>query len=789
MRRLSFSFLATAVTLVLLCAAGCAVHAQSMTLVRETEIVAGIPGAIGSVDGYPGTSTFFNPTGLCNSPFHLLNGNTPTTAVSVRYANLLVGSTNYFRVFNRSNSYLGKWFGRAPLSNEPDNSDGPIATATVSGAFSCTSGTVASASTNYAITYYVVGSSDVRWVVQDVVYSYTVDATAQFSALAWSGTYLYLLHQSESAVHRCDVGDSAATNFAPYNCVRVSLDLGNWLTDPSQRARGIAASSTGIFIATGAALNYYSAFSFTLVASIDTIPFVDVRFGASNTNELYAASWTALYSISIGVNTITATVIEGTESGNLDCIPSINNNVDGASPTFCGIFRIFPISIDAIYITNAVASTLRELLLPPVVVPYVFVRRPFPIGFVGEEYIMPSLYTLMDTNVNSHLATTTDDRVTVDTTTGYVDSTNWDTNFTLDVPQRAYDITATRPAIASTNFSDVLAALDVYYNRTNEFIYGDRNLLPTCNRTKMFAIERRVGEGARTALGYPLIYTDPTATMTINDNPNITATKLLMPASFGYGEIDYNLYNETTHPALTRTDFNTLFLDVMPTVYEPDRQYLVSLPEQPYNFTGLSAERRTAARWIVLDIINKRLKECALANGDTGDHLYNWSDYNSDSSNSFWDAAVEDLYPNCVSQVGLTNETQVLRPGYTGSFTEYDVYVPEDFDYSFNISQCLDGTDWSPLERYLNSTTVSRSTTKCGTGCIVGIAVAAAVVAAIIIAVIVVLTSKRRRLATVVAAPNQGVFQPKFASTVSQNDTDEYYEVGDETSNQNPLRP
>lgn len=205
-----------------------------------------------------------------------------------------------------------------------------------------------------------------------------------------------------------------------------------------------------------------------------------------------------------------------------------------------------------------------------------------------------------------------------------------------------------------------------------------------------------------------------------------------------------------------------------------ERAYHLVFPGAIFYFDRLNPNQVIALRWEVQHAVQDRLAFCARESGDASGGGINTSNTNG-------------LVPGCTSFIGITNMTRLLLPGVVEPNFTYDVFIPPNYNYTFNITQCLDTADWSDILAWLDAIfAVSSPRKACGTGCIVGIAVACAVIATMLAILLIVLVSKRRRLAVVLAPPAQMTYlnQPKFVSSFNTEQDEEEDIAG---SRGNPL--
>lgn len=751
-----------AMLLLTLYAAGLA-SAQKMPLEPWGSTVIGLYNTGGAVGGLPGTSRISNPASICFS-YGTQTTSEPGTLTSLD--SLAVGALGYVRSFNRSTNMSGTFFGTGRGSV---NVGGTFAEAQVSQPYACvrygqttTSGTV----------YYVTSDAYVYWMQDNVVSMFLVDQRTQgaaaFVGLAVYGDFLYLIGQLTFEVHRCTL---RASTPQPVDCQTFTLQR---LPQVKVNQVGLAVNARALFITTTTGLYAYDLGTRQLLASTVTIPFVDVQYNAAE-DVLYAMSRFALYQVTLSTtNQLTTELIAGTEkSVSTPCLTSADNQ-DGQYPLLCNPYKLHAVSSDSMYITLMGFQVVRRIAFPPVGVPLNFFRRPFPVGMTGADATM----TLLISELNPVLqAATGSSRAAVDEAAIVINSTWWSTEALVRVPQRDYDLTTTTPAIRTASYSTVLQSLEVYYNRTDEVVYSDPNFLPTCDVEAMHAIEQAIAARARDVLQYPIIYTDPAKTVTIGGNPNITLVKLLMPAVFN---------NATTQNLLqTVANFSHYILEAMHTALPDNRTATITFSNEEFPFEQLNAAGQQEARFLIQQMVTERLAWCARSLNPPQDAGPTIND-TAPSNGSVDGGQTTGLVPFCTSRVGVTNATVSQQWGQTGTVSSFQIFVPNGFEYTFAASKCVDGMDWEKLQWWMTNHTVIVIHKKCGTGCIVGIAVASAVVAALLMVLLVVWTSKRKRLAgAVVPATVVPKFQSSLDSEEETNGTTN--NAADRSRNPNPL--
>lgn len=755
--------------------AAAAASAQIMLPRWEAETVAGQPGRPGTIAGGPAVSRLTNPQALCASPLDAAN------------PQLLVGTSEFFRTFSTTDNNTGTWFGAKSGSDLV----GPIANVRLPTLYGC-----ALAGTTV---YYVsgTGGQGVFSVTDGIVTEHAVslDQNIFLTQVAVFQNFLYIIDLSPT-IHRCQI---TPANPAPTNCL--SFPVGNTVNNGNVAQRGISVNARGVFIATSNRL-VWCPLDLDVVGCSGTVfddsaQFTDVHTAppvlGSSTTTLIAASPVGVYRVTItsAAPAWSVEFIAGSQTGGATCNPAQNSNVH--PPTFCSIYRVFALDAENVYLSITWQSILRYLHLPPVSVLYTFDRRPFPIGFDKGERINAQLRNLMDHQlVGADLLGPGGGSVNPDG--ALVELEWWDSVFQVMVPQTLFDVTTTRPLIDSAVFTTTLQDLTEYYELTNFTVMSDFNLLPTCNRTSMNTIEHDIANRARVGLSYPLVYTDPAVTTTINDNPNITQVKLLMPSAFGFFELG-DTFNETTYPALVDTGLfpgpghvldafarnlsESFLTPAVVATYPPEHVYTLNFsPMATYNFDQLSEEQLQQIRWFIQSQVEDQLRSCVPAGEplDGGQSAY--LDANPGSNGP---DGRDGLFPGCVPKIGITNNTRYEVIGTNPAGTNYTVLIPETMAYP-HIQECLDQFDKSTIPDWIENNTPVHYRRTCNTGCIVGVAVASAVVAAVLMVVLVIVVSKRRRLATVVAPAAVGA-EPKFASTLEDDDGE--YSTGN--GNGNPL--
>ncbi|EPY29251.1 beta-glucosidase Adg3 (putative) [Strigomonas culicis] len=718
--------------------------AVSINLTRYGYTVAGTLSSRGSVDGTPGVSRFQNPFALCGSH----------NATDTDDLEFLISDNYRMRIFTRASTTLSTWFDNGGTGSSVDGplstSDASVAVGTISNVMGCHKYRYNS---SMVFTFFVTQKNTIRYIFNDYIYTYTYTENTglQFTSVTTYGTSRLYALSTTNSVLSCTLSTTS-----PYISACSILTLSSVAS--SSIIKGIAPTSTGFLITTGSTINLYvvAGTSASLEASVSGA-FLDVQQAPNGI--YFAVTSSAIYRLVVGSTTLAAYVHAGTESDS--CSPS-TNNVDGLEPTYCGIQRILPYSANEIYVALPGQYVLRSLILPPVQVPIFFGRLPFPIGFVDESAILPTLIADINAALNSSVnaGNTSMQQIYypyLDESTGVVDTTTWNTNYMVLVPQQAFDNALTVDQIWAADYSATLSALNAYYSRTNEVYYGDNNVMPVANRTKQFLVEQRIAAYARSQLGYALIYTGKTFQTSA---VNVSGVKVLMPASYG---------TTANHALLFPSDsaVKAMLLQAVRDSYPSSSKYNVSFSGDTYNFARLDDEQTMEARWWIQRFVMQRVRSCAASDSNpSGDGSTMVVNGGSSETSVTGIGGGNGPELTAVPIVGITNQTVAAGVGSSYSTYNYELFLPEGYNFTgTKFSACMNATDWSTFVVWINAQPTKAKKT-CNTGCIVGIAVASAVVACILIAVIVVVTSKRRRLATVVVPTENGVARPKFSSTV-----------------------
>ncbi|KAH9598382.1 hypothetical protein LSM04_004982 [Trypanosoma melophagium] len=709
--------------------------ADPMKLVYVAETVAGVYGEVGTTNGGPGVSMLKNPNALC---------------IGRTDDEILIGDTANFRAFSRRTKETTTLLGTGTAGTV----DGTWEIAQVSSPRSCTHTTLTNGD---RVVYFVEGGGALRYFNSTNVVSLRLGHDYSFTAVTTNRnmnpnallTELYMTEQNNDDVWRCVIDDSGV----PTGCrsqPKFKADINRYV--------GIAVTREEIIVA-GMGVGFRGLARFT-TAGVNTSryagDFPDVV--ALPNGAIYATSVTQLYNVAISKKESSFVLNPFAGDENATCPPV----KDGENPTFCENAKLLVIAENEMYVLSTQYFTLRSVILPAVQIPGVLPRPPLPVGFPDEANIMPNIMARMNAALNDRLSTT-------DTAVGehsfVVNDTTWRTDFTVLVQQQRFDTDTTWDTVLTTSYSGAEELLREYYDRTNEVVYMDTSIVPFCDSAKIYALEHNVVAVVRNVLQFPRIYADPPEARTINGVANITTMKLLMPETFG---------NDTTTMLLDSISLTNVSLNVIRELYSPDNIASLTFFSPRFDFSHLTSEQDNELRWKILQKVRERLAMCEkLANPGGTTTTPNSGTGTGGNSNSGSGATGS----TGVCEATITNRTSTqvrLRPDITRS--EYEVFLPQGL-YNFNVTQCLDGSDWGWMEKYLNDhqNDLERSGSKCNRGCIIGVAVASAVVLTALIVLVVVLTSKRRRLAAVVAPPD-----PKFKSTLDEDE--------EEMASSNPLQ-
>lgn len=685
--------------------------------------VAGVSGKVGDVNGYPGTSLLVNPTAVCASPLDY-STNTPQQVI--------IGSKNSFRTLNPVSWEAGYWFGKPPGVNVPTTGNTTIVS--VSNPYGCE--TVAELNN----TFFVQGDANL-YVVRNAttVLLYNVKDDLSFVDLAYFNNSVYLISLSQ-VVFRCTVNDHNVSG-----CTEISLE---GIIENGAGQVGVEASSDGLFVATGAELRRFS-FRGESVASIP-IPAVALHFMVEREGVLLAATWNAIYTVEWNVsNLLGATLIAGSPTSSSTCSTSTDYN---KTVTFCGIYRLYPVSYASIFISTPSLATVRLLSFPDIKI-VISLPIPFPDGMVGATDVVSAVYDAMNKAIHDALSLRLPSfpsselpfvQVNQSNTTIFDGKYNWTTNVSVLIPQVNYVGKDMEKAIMEANFTDAFNLTQQYYSETDFFIFTDSILVDLANASTMFVVSNASAYASRSALHYPLIYSD----LPVQSTPSITTDyenynlfiKLLMPALFSKSAA--NVTNSTTGLLLSEVSFDKIILDSMKSAYAPSQQGLLSFQESVYHLSQYSPLEQKAIRLRLRDVLSTRFDDCA------DSHLPNLTNF----------------------QTGISNRT-LISGGLNNGIAEsmYNIFVPDVYT-GLDVQKCIDDTDWSNLNDWLNN--LNKSSGACNKGCIIAVAVVVAVIIIVLIILIIVFVSKRRRLAVVVApkAPQK----PEFIPTVDLDNLDEH---------------
>lgn len=675
--------------------------------------VAGIPGTVGDVNGYPGQSLLMNPAALCTS---LLESN-----------QLLMGTKNALRTLRTTTWETENWFGRAPGSGVPTT--GSIGTVSLTNPYGCV------AAPSLGSVFFVQSDGNVYSLINSqTVQLFTVQASLSFVDVDFYDGYVYILSVTQK-LYKCEVSPSS---HAVIGCTEIVLD---GVTANGVGQVGLAVSSSGVIVATGDALKHFD-FSGAMISSAN-IPAVDVHFMQKSTGQpLVAATSTALYTVSgaASSSSLSVQLLAGDPSGSTNCVTTTDYDKD---ITFCRIYRIFPISYAAIYLTTPALATTRILSYPDVKIPIV-IDVPFPVNMTDAEGDMSTIYDGMDQAIKDALegSGVNPDYVQVNRSEVEVNhnKSSWTTTITVNVPQEDYPGKGLDGVIQGANFTPVIDEVNRYYNGSDEMVYTDDILVDMCNATTKFEVAAASAGAARGALQYPLIYTYLPDYLS-SDSAYTLYMKLLMPEVFG--NVPPQSHNTTTAPLLAKVDFENKILTGMKAAYAPSQQGTLKFPEQNYHLSQYSETEQQAIRLRLREILTARFAQCASSH---------------------------ELNPTgtCEHVTGVSNRTTVPGDLNGNTASEYTIFVPDGYT-DLNVQDCVDGTDWGDFEDWLNGLRTSSS--KCGKGCIIAIAVVAAFLLLLLLILLIVCISKRRRLAVVVAPKPPPT--PGFSSTVDMDSEEE----------------
>lgn len=695
-----------------------------------TYTVAGIPGQVGNTNGYPGTSLLTNPTALCSSPV-------PYSGVGPN--DVLLGTRNAFRTLNSTSWDAGYWFGIPSGNGIPTT--GNISTVSLSNPYGCEVVT----SLNNTL-FFVQGDGNLYTVENaSTLYSYVINAGMSFVDVSYYDGKVYMVTVSQ-IVFQCDVNETDV-----HGCVQLQIQ---GVEENGAGQVGIAVSAEGVFVATGAKLRWFSS-SGGSIYSLD-IPAVAVHFMVERADVLVAATSTAVYTIEISKSyALDATLIGGSATSSTTC--STFTDYD-KSTTFCGIYRIYPVEYDSIFISTPSLATVRLLSYPQVKI-VISIEIPFADGMKGAEDVVSAVYDSLDKSVQTALSNMVPpvsssvlSRIGVNQsdTTISPGNTSWITNISVLIPQLDFSGEDMENATRDADYSAAIDLTEAYYSKTNFIVFTDAILVDLANGTTKFVVSNSTAFASRSALEYPLIYSD----LPKQSNPSDRAKyanytlfiKILMPVVFG--ESSSNVINTTTGSLLSMINFDTEIINSMKKAYAPWQQGILSFQESTYHLSEYSVLDQQAIRLRLRATLGMRFKSCAKSVTN----------------------------PNNL-QTGVSNRTLVAASLNNGvAFSEYFIFAPDIYT-DLDVQQCIDDTDWSAFLDWLKGLRQSSST--CNEGCAIAIAVVVAVIVILLIILLIVYVSKRRRLA-VVLAPKLPQ-KPQFVSTVNLDNLDEDH------INQNPL--
>ncbi|PWV05770.1 FLA1-binding protein [Trypanosoma cruzi] len=622
---------------------------------------------------------------------------------------LLFGTQGYFRNFSRSTKMTGILLGDGTVQIL----DGTWSQARIDGPRGCVRGIF----NQKMIVYFVEGQSSLRYFTSNYVHTVTISINLSFTDVKLYEGKLYITEQTKDEVWGCDIDADGA----PVSCALKTgfkCDYGKY--------HGITVTKLGVFVVGESAAGICHFDMHGNKISVLGGNYIDVFSLPSD--ELYIMSYTELLHLRVIGSAMVVEKFAGRSDAT--CPPLI----DGYDFTLCKNLRLFVIEQSEMYLATTL-NTVRSVTLPPAIVWIELPPPPLPIGYPNDNEVMKKIIQLMNEELNKHLGT---NGTYVSQETMHVDANTWATKFAVMVQQQDFENATTPGEVLTTHFARTKQFVKDYYDRVNEVLYMDTSIMPFCNDTMLNAVMHRLVTVVREVLSFPLIYANPPEVRKEFDFENITTMKLLMPASFN---------NDTTREALMDADMDAALLQILRELYGPEHVVTLVFPMPQYDFSKLTDEQLVEVRWFILDLVRARLEECAVLSVDGVG------------------ASVSSHSSVCEAVITNRTETVVSHPPFNIQ-SEYEVFVPSR--YKFNASLCLDGIDWTVLEELIKNYTEEnkpRHKSACDRSCIIGLAVLAALVLTALIAVMVVLTSKRRRLAAVVAPVH-----PKFKSTLDEDE-------------------
>ncbi|CCD12653.1 unnamed protein product [Trypanosoma congolense IL3000] len=679
---------------------------------RRVETVAGAYGLTGMVDGVPPDSRLSSPMAICRG----------RTADEI-----LVGTASGLRTYSRSSGELGTLF---------TSSVKVVGGSTGGSAYGNPRSCVHRGIDNSSVIYFVDGQKDVKYYKNNEVLSKDTVANASLTAMTIFGGSLYMTDQINKALVTCKL----SADGAPHDCLSKKK-----LNDTCgfNTFTGITSTAKGIFIAGQGSTTpgniCWIGLDDTTVTKLGQGEYVDVS--STSSGDLYAVSKTQIFHLEPAGSAPQLKTVAGVKG--TPCLPT----PDGEDIRFCELNKILAIADHELYVTSERSHLLRAVILPPVRVQAVFSGRPVPVGYPEGDTLDWIVENLVK-DVNEALQTT---ESLIDPSTVYVDPDTWTTRFVALVQQSDFDDAATERALGEGNYTYITAALDEYYNETDQAVYMDSVMVPYCSEAALDAIRRKIAEEARRVLDFPLIYADMPVELEGSGAENVTMVKLLMPASFN---------NETVSELLEAADLTGFAHSAIKEMRGGETRVSVVLPNPPFNFSGVTPDVDQDIRWYVHGNVMKQLDICEKLNAKGAAPAPEPVEDSNESGGGV-------VYTGEFCQSSITNrtETQNLKPPYDQKNT-YEIFLPNKYD--FNASWCVDIVDWRELNDWLSNVTVGshiEDASWCGQGCIIALAVVGALLTTGLVVVAVVLTSKRRRLAAVVAPP-----RPKFVSATEDEE-------------------
>ncbi|RNF09978.1 hypothetical protein TraAM80_01817 [Trypanosoma rangeli] len=623
---------------------------------------------------------------------------------------ILIGVKGFFRTYSRSTQMTGTLLGNGTATDVDDS----WANARVDKPAGC----VRTLRNNMMFVYFVESQNRLRYITNNSVLSIQLENGLSFTDVTLYGDRLYMTEQNMDKVWSCEIGvDGTPTKCEGQHGFKCEYTKYN----------GIAVNALGVFVVGSSSQMGICHFD-SSGTKISHLPGSYIDVFSAPSGALYAMSSYQLYHLHVEASSMTVVLFAGNSS--LTCPPV----VDGYTFRMCLNWRLFVLAENEMYLSSHL-NTVRAVTLPPAIVPAQLQPPPLPLGYPDAPKVIPEIVALMKEALNKKLGTNS---TYAPQNSMHVNDSTWVTDFVVLVQQADFVNVTTPGEVATTDFAAVQRAVEAYYDRIDEALYMDTSIFPFCNATMMNDVMHGLVSVVRKVLEFPLIYANPPMRVTINNITNITRMKLLMPERFN---------NNTSHVILAELNANTALRDILRVEYGAANVVQLVFPFPQFDFSKLTPVQDMEVRWFIQNMVNAQLEMCKSFMGGGGI------------------AAGGDRNSTCEAVITNRTETLVTRPPFNVQ-NEYEVFVPQK--YNFNVSRCLQGTDWAPLEYLLKNYTAANTTPykpACNRGCIIGVAVAAAVVLTALIAIVVVLTSKRKRLAAVVAP-----VRPMFKSTLDDEE-------------------